>query len=307
MPRETLYLSFFIDCESTQPQVRNPELGERATRGFAEVLEARGLRGTFHVIPGDAQVHAALYRDLASRGHEVGLHLHPAAYGKPDFLGLFGPDEQRDLFAQGIDRFAQALGFFPHTVCPGYLSTNDFTYGVLRELGFRHGTTSFPTRTLAECASVHATAPLDAHYAHPFNRVLPGDGSFDFVELPPTVDPESRMWGGKHPQDWRVELVDAKNHRFTIDKAVKRQVEQRVPIKMLRGITHNIFEFGDPKDFRRQTLEGMLDAAVKIAEAHNLECVGATGREISAAYRAAVPPKGEPASGGSAGGERVSR
>jgi hypothetical protein len=127
------------------------------------------------------------------------------------------------------------------------------------------------------------------HYAHPFNKVLPGDGSFDFVELPPTVDPESRMWGGKHPQDWRVELVDAKNHRFTADKAVKRQVEQKTPIKMLRGITHNIFEFGDPKDFRRQTLEGMLDSVPKIAAAHGLKIVPATCSQIAAAYRAAVP------------------
>jgi peptidoglycan/xylan/chitin deacetylase (PgdA/CDA1 family) len=298
MPRDTVYLSFFIDCESTQPQVKNPALGERAIRGFADVLEARKLRGTFHVIPGDAQIHAAIYRDLAQRGHEIGLHLHPAAYGKPDFLGLFGPDEQRDLFAQGIDLFTQALRFFPKTVCPGYLSTNDFTYGVLHGLGFRHGTTSFPTRTLAECASVHATAPLDVHYAHPFNKVLPGDGSFDFVELPPTVDPESRMWGGKHPQDWRVELVDAKNHRYTADKAVKRQVLQNVPVKMLRGITHNIFEYGDPKDFRRQTLEGMLDAAAQVCEAQGLHCVGATGEEIAKAYRAAVPAPAEPASAG---------
>lgn len=63
----------------------------------------------------------------------------------------------------------------------------------------------------------------------------------NFVDLPPTVDPDSRMWGGAQPLNLRVELVDAKNHWYTIDKAVRRQIAQRLARfqqmhKLLEGV-----------------------------------------------------------------------
>jgi peptidoglycan/xylan/chitin deacetylase (PgdA/CDA1 family) len=52
--------------------VNDADLGTRGTAGFAEVLEAHGLLGTFFVIPGDIESNVALYRSLGDRGHEVG-------------------------------------------------------------------------------------------------------------------------------------------------------------------------------------------------------------------------------------------
>ena len=285
---DKLYVAFNIDCESSQPTVRDLSLGERSTRGFAEILETHDLRGSFEVIPSDVEPHAAIYRELKGRGHEIGLHVHPAADGYEEFLGVYGPDEQHEILGQATDRFAQAMGEPPQTVVIGYHSVNDFTYGVLYDLGYRYGSCSIPTRVLVECASVHAGAPLDIHYAHRFNRVLVGD--LDFVEIPITVDPDSRMWGGRHPLDLRVELVDAKNHWYTIHKSIERQIAQDVPIKFLRPGTHNLFEFSDSHDFRRETLLGMIRHIRSIAESHELEIVPrATGGDIAAAYRAAVP------------------
>ena len=289
---DRLLFSLLIDCEATQPAIADAALGERASRGFAEVLERHNLRGTFFLLPSDAEVHAGLYRELHGRGHELGLHVHPAADGYQEFLGVYGPEDQARIIRQAADRFAQSIGFAPDAICIGYASTNDFTYGVLCELGFRHGMTSIPTRVLPECASVHAGAPLDVHYAHRFNRVLPGD--LDYVEIPPTVDPDSRMWGGRHPLDLRVELVDAKNHWYTIDKAVRRQIQQAVPVKVIVADTHNTFDYDDPRDFRRQTLESLIQHTFRIAEAQGLPCVSATGAEIAQAYRAAVPPGSTP-------------
>jgi peptidoglycan/xylan/chitin deacetylase (PgdA/CDA1 family) len=284
---EQLLFNFVTDCEATQPAVADAALGERAVSGIAQILEARGLRGTFHVIPSDAEQCAPLYRDLHQRGHEIGLHLHPAADGYEEFLGVYGAQMQREIVSKAADRFAQAIGFFPQTVLPGYASSNDFTCGVLFDIGFRHGMTTLPTRVLPECASVHAGAPLDAHYAHRFNRALAGD--LDFVEIPVTVDPDSRMWGGKTPLDLRVELVDAKNHWYTIEKSIARQVAQRTPLKVIRAFTHNIFDYDKPEDFRRQTLVRMLDHVAALAEANGLSFAGATSAEIAAAYRSAVP------------------
>jgi len=285
--REKLLFAIQTDCEATQPAVNDKALGERASRGLADLLETHGLRGTFYVLPTEAEAHTSMYRELHDRGHEIGLHLHPACHGYEEFLGVYGPDMQRQIVSEATEAWARAIGSRPVGICIGYASSNDCTCRVLHELGYRHGMTKIPTRVLPECASVHAGAPLDVHYAHPHNRTLAG--GLDFVEVSGTIDPDSRMWGGKHPQDLRVELVDAKNHWYTIDKSVRRQIAAAAPVKYALALTHNIFEYGDASDFRRQTLESIIAHTFSIAGEHGLECAGATAADIAKAYRAAVP------------------
>jgi hypothetical protein len=158
---------------------------------------------------------------------------------------------------------------------------------VLEELGLTHGLLSIPTRNLPQCASIWASAPLDPHYPHRYNRSLCGD--VDFVELPATVDPDSRMWGGAHPQDLRVELVDAKNHWYTMDKSIRRQLAEGTPLLQLHADTHNVFEFGDPANFRRETYLGMVAGARRIAEREGLRFQGCTMAEVANLYRSACP------------------
>jgi peptidoglycan/xylan/chitin deacetylase (PgdA/CDA1 family) len=284
---ETLFFAIQIDCESTQHALKNPALGERAIRGLGDVFAQTGTKGTFFVIPGDIEVHAAIYKELEKQGHEVGLHVHAADQGYGEFLGDQSAEAQRTILAEAMDRFAQAMGRKPQSFCPGYLSANDFTFGILEELGFTHGTVSCPTRNLPQCACVWGNSPLDPRYPHRYNRVLNGD--VNFVDLPLTVDPESRMWGGGHPLDLRVELVDAKNHWYTIDKSVRRQLSQNTPIKQLHAVTHNVFEFSDAANFRRETYVGIVKAARDIAAREKLEFRAATLAEVAAAYRKAVP------------------
>lgn len=64
------------------------------------------------------------------------------------------------------------------------------------------------------------------------------------------------MWGGAHPLDLRVELVDAKNHWYTVYKCVRRQLDagNKLPVAYIKALTHNLFEFGKEDDFRRKTL-----------------------------------------------------
>ena len=179
------------------------------------------------------------------------------------------------------------MGRKPLSFCPGYASANDFTFGVLEELGFTHGMVSIPTRNLPQCACLWASAPLDPHYPHRFNRSLVGD--VNFVELPPTVDPDSRMWGGAHPQDLRVELVDAKNHWHTMNKAVQRQRAGGTPLVQLHAVTHNVFDFSDAQNFRRETFVGMVAGAQQIAQSNDLQFQAATLSELAAIYREVVP------------------
>lgn len=170
--------------------------------------------------PPTLRAHQSLYKGLKRKGHEVGLHLHPAAQGYQEFCGIYDGETQEKIIKEAARLFAKIMEERPRAFCMGYGSANDYAYPVLIKLGFTHGMCSIPGRILPECASVWAGASLFMHYAHPDNRLLAGD--LDFVEIPNTLDWESRMWGGKHPQDLRIELVDAKNHFYTIEKSLRR-------------------------------------------------------------------------------------
>ncbi|MFA9479552.1 polysaccharide deacetylase family protein [Phycisphaerales bacterium AB-hyl4] len=281
---EPVRLVMSIDCEALQQSIADPALGERSTRGFADVLEANKLRGTFYVISPDLEAHAAVYRDLDRRGHEVGVHIHAGEHDAPEFLGLLSAEEQRRVIQDNVDRFAQVMGRPPLSVCLGYGSANDATYPLLADAGFRHGGASIPGRRLPQCASCWDGAPLDVHYAHRWFRMLPGD--LDFVEIPPTVDPDSRMWGGKHCQDLRIELVDAKSHWHLMDKTIARQVRDGVAMPVVRATTHNIFEYDDPRNFRRQTLEGTIQGFLDICQRRELSWQTATSADVAERFRA---------------------
>lgn len=288
MNEKIFYVNWSIDCEATQHSVSDPALGARGAEGFAVILDSYGLLGNFFVIPGDAESNPSLYRSIRERGHEVGLHLHPGDEGFFEFAGVMGPDEQREVIAKARGRWSRAMGFEPVCFCMGYASANDYTYGVLEELGFRYGQVGVPGRRLVETASVWQGEPMYIHYANRWNRLLHGD--MDFVEVPHTVDPESYMWGGKHPQDLRVELVDAKNHWYTIYKNVQWQKDDdSLPIKIIRGATHNTFDYSDPANFRRQTLIGMIESARSIIEQAGLGMKPATVGMIVEDFRRTVP------------------
>ena len=255
-----VFFTLQVDCESTQKSIADPGLGERSIKGLGEILASEGLLATFVVIPSDMKVHTPIYRALESEGHEIGLHCHPADQGYAEFLGVYGAEDQARIIGEGMKVFADAMGRPPAAFTPGYCSANDHTFPVLESLGLRHGVVSLPTRDLPRCACVWGSSPRDAHYPHRHNRSLSGD--VDFVDMPQTIDPDSRMWGGAHPQDLRVELVDAKNHWYTIHKEVKRLVAagSTVPAPYVKAITHNIFDFSDARDFRRETLLGIVAA-----------------------------------------------
>lgn len=284
-----IFFNIQIDCESTDPAFANPQLGKQAVLGFTELLEEENLKATFMVIPTDMQAHASIYRQLDAAGLEVGLHIHPAAQGYNHFLGTFSYADQAKIIREGIDIFTDGMGQRPVSFTPGYGSANDFTFSVLEELGFSHGLVSIPTRNLPQCACVWGNSPFDAHYPHRFNRCLTGD--VNFVDLPATLDWESRMWGGAHPQDLRIELVDAKNHWYTIHKNVKRLLAagDKIPVKYIRAVTHNTFDYSDPRDFRRETLIGVIAAVRSIVEQEGSTLIPATGTKIADLYRKLVP------------------
>ena len=288
MEKPVFWVNLTIDCEATQGYVNDPELGKLSARGFRDVIEKYGMKGTFFLLPGDARSNREFYRELPERGHEVGLHLHPADEGYFEFTGVMGPDEQREMISVVKERWTEAMGFEPKSFCMGYATANDFTYAILDELGFTHGQMGVPGRSIPETACFWEGFPMDIHYANRYNRMYPGD--LDFIDIPYTIDPESRIWGGKACLALYIEQVDAKNHWYTIFKAVRRQKnDNSIPVKFLRSVTHNFHDFASPKSFRGQTLVGIIEGMKSIFEEEECKLVPATMEMMAKEYRRLVP------------------
>jgi peptidoglycan/xylan/chitin deacetylase (PgdA/CDA1 family) len=279
-----VYINWSLDCEASQRGFDNVEFGKRSVRGFCDLVAEGGFRATLFVLPGDTRAYPKLLRQLAGEGVEVGLHVHPQEQGYADFCGAYTADEQREMYSDAIRQFADALGFVPRTFRAGSCSANDASFPLLADLGFTSCSNSMPGRRMTALKSNWVGAPAFPHFAHAANRLL--EGELDLVEIPVTTDPDSMLWSGGHPQDLRVELFDAKNHRFLIDKVLAREKARRQPIWAIVGLSHNIFEFGDRSDFRAQTLIQMLADCRALADRHAITLRAATMDEIANAYRA---------------------
>lgn len=273
MDTHSLYVCFTMDCEQINERASQGgpdtwELGERAIRGYCETLLEHNLGATLFVVPQAAERYRNLLLELAGHGIELGLHYHPQDHGYPDFLGAFTAEEQARMLGEAMDQWSQALGRTPLVFRPGNVSANDATFPVLVRLGFLAGSVSVPLRNFLEVRASWVGAPLDPHWTHQANRLLPG--SLPFLEVPITVDWESSMWGGRTPLELRIEMVDARAHGFTVRKVVERQLGAgQAPV--LVPMTHNIFAYDDPAEFRRQVLEGIMAEMSHTAQRHGLE------------------------------------
>lgn len=282
-----IHICWTIDCEATQKAVNDVELGMQAIRGFTTVIAEADLWATLFVLPADATAYPALLRDLDHDRFELALHYHPHEEGYDDFCAAYAAEAQRKMYGDAINRFTDAVDMPPKAFRTGSCSANDATFPVTAELGFDCCSHSMPGRNMTELRSNWAGAPQHVHYAHPANRLL--EGELDLVEVPVTTDPDSMLWSGKHAQDLRVELFDAKNHRYMIDKVLAREKTRPQPVKAIVALTHNTFEYDDPADFRRQTLVQMISDFADLADKHDVNLIPATISQIAVAYRVAVP------------------
>lgn len=284
----TFHVCWTMDCESTQPGIEDAALGRNAISGFAGLLESWGGRGTFFLIRTELAPLADILAEKAGLGHELAVHTHPdpGVYPSPH-LGRYGPARQRDIVEGIIETFDEVLGMRPVSLRPGYASANDHTFPVLASCGIRQTSASMPGRRMTNLASNWAGAPLFMHYANPYNRLL--EGGLDLVEVPISVDWETMIWGGVHPQDLRIEYTDAKNHGFLIRKIMERQVREDLPVKALVIGTHDIFRYADEHNFRRETMVDMMETIRQCGDELGVEVPNSTISEVAAAYRAAVP------------------
>ncbi len=278
-----LMVCWTIDCEATQKAISDVSLGMRSLRGYTDLLNKAGLKGTAFVLPSEAAAYPKLLRDLAGEGLEIGLHYHPQEDGHRDYCGAYSHDEQVAMYGQAMRRFADSLGFSPAAFRTGCCSANDMTFSATAQVGFRCCSNSMPERKMTSLRANWSGALSRIHFAHSSNRLL--EGGLDLIEVPITTDPDSMLWSGMHPQDLRVELFDAKNQYFMIDKMLAREKMRDAKVRAIVTLTHNIFEYGRCDDFRHATMEQMIADFENLAEKHEVKLVPATIMQIADGYR----------------------
>ena len=281
-----LFVTFTMDCERIQEfsPPGGPETwdrSEQAISGFADVLSAQGLVGTFFIVPETAHQHRELFLSLEAKGFELGMHLHPHSFADlrhQEYLGGYDYEMQVSLLSQAAEVWAEGLGRRPTTFRPGNFSANDSTFLALYNVGFRQGSVSAPERVLPEYKAVWSgTAPY-AHHAHPAFRLIAGD--LDFYEVPVTENLTRRAWSGKSAMELRVEMAEIDVHRETIEQQVAAMVEGQIPVKTIVSITHNYFAYDTPGDKHRKILEGIALAVKQTAETHGLELCPVTLEDL---------------------------
>lgn len=283
MSTKQIHICWTIDCEASQKSISDIGLGIRSVRGFVDAIHAAGMKATLYVLPSDASAYPQLLRSIADEGAEIGLHYHPQEAGFDDYCGAYTSEEQYAMYEEAVCQFSNCLGFSPRTFRTGSCSANDATFKVTEELGFTSCSHSMPGRNMVNLRSSWVNSPMHVHRTHPANRLLEGDS--DLIEVPITTDPESMMWSGGHPQDLRVELFDAKNQRYLIEKVLVREKARCVHTKAMVTLTHNIFEYSDQSDFRTQTMKQMLTDLVHLADQNSVELIPSTVSEVASAFR----------------------
>src|SRR5262249_34008367 len=112
-----------------------------------QIASQYGQPVTFFVHPETAVAQAPMFRERATAGDCLGLHMHPWKYslwrhaGKRYFAhyGSLSPAEQRALPVESPTVWCDAIGHLPKYFRPGTFSANDTMFQILADTGFCGG------------------------------------------------------------------------------------------------------------------------------------------------------------------------
>ena len=271
------------------------EEGGRRVREYADALAGFGYVPTYFVHPELGESQAELFLDLQRRGAGLGLHLHTAKFAaspRPCELGGLTRDEQVEVLSSGRALFERYFAFRPRIFRPGCFSANDFTYGVLHELGFTGGSISIPGRVWPERCCVWAGAEPHPHFANDRFRQLPDD--LPFVDIPLSVDRigglRTHTLGFQHYADlrpggvYREDEDSGRDHAALLRHMAQQLAEERPGLKTIVIDVHNDREFIDPQTTSARQLQVLLPGLEVILAQFGLRPVSATMEQAITAF-----------------------
>lgn len=289
-----IYATFTMDCEQLNENSRaggpvNWGLSERAIVGLAERCREREFLATYFIIPQTARQHSRLFLDLQKEGFELGMHLHAWDQGWQEYVGGLTPDLQRRALQQASDLWSDALGQSPRAYRSGHFSGNDYTFPLLAELGFTHGSASVPRRRMVQCRAVWEGSPQHPYWTHAANRLVEGD--LPFLNVPVTCHPS--RWhdaGNTGPWEIRIEGAEWEHHAEIFTASLDWQIAANAPMLTCVPFTHNTREYSDPGDQMTERLIRVMDIMEAEAERRGMELKKTT---VGGIYQDALQNRGE--------------
>jgi hypothetical protein len=271
-----LHILFTLNCEPPRTKV-NPEapktweFGCRAMEGFCTRVFRAGYTPTLFAASECIEEQQPFFEDMAQRGAEIGLLLHPPQIGDGRFtkcLGQYPAEDQRTFIDYAAEKCADRLGSRPQSFRGGLFSANDATYRVLFDLGFRQGSLSEPGRQIARFESDWAGAPHDAHYVDAEQKKQ--TGSLPFLELPVTTDLRGEVVKGV-PLTLQLAMgtFDALL-KPTIEYALERMDREQTAFRMLCIAGANRFDYYGEQDPASESLEALLDYLEELGNTYTL-------------------------------------
>jgi hypothetical protein len=265
-----------MDCEPvTRRDLKSGpktwELSARAIEGFCDRLASAGYPVTLFVSARCAEEHGPMMEELAGRGVELGLYVHPPTLDAQSYtrhLGEYRAEEQRAIVEQALERFYDALGLRSRSFRSGAFSASDVTFPMLYQLGFRQGSLSIPGRDLPRDAVRWTDAEQDTHYVDPSDRLRAGP--LPFLELPVTSDP-NRFYRQGHPPDLCIENSTVDDwHRPLIEQHLDRLAAKNAPFRTLCLYTQSGLAYYQDDDRHSATVERLIDYFDELAERYEI-------------------------------------
>lgn len=210
--------------------------------GILDALDARGMKGTFfvNVYEKDRQpkgVVEGVVREIAERGHEVGLHSHPSPvleFYERSLIDL-PRSSQEDILRWGADLIEGWTGRPPTSFRAGGYSLDDHTFAAMESVGIEIDSSCFfPSANNRHAPfTVNAVASRGSIIEVPITTVLQLDGDvalkhskLDFNWL----SGDDLMTALRAVSEQRIGFAMLMMHSFSfIDKVTRREADPSSP------------------------------------------------------------------------------
>lgn len=262
------FFNYSIDCE-LPPEGRfggpaNWEVAEESVRGFVQVMTDLGKRAgtTLFVYPDVAMKQAALFREMAESGIEVGLHLNGMRYSRieePAWLGSMEFEAQRNAILMAKLDLEKVIGqpCLGYRAC--YASTNHDTFPILEELGFEWTSTSASGSYKPDVYARWAGGWPFPYHPSRTNKLVAGD--LKLYEMPIANGVRTMLQGDPdRPLDLRAETppsitgADHEVFRRIIEENFDEMERRDQPVRGLFPGSHNTNPFADTSSHQHANL-----------------------------------------------------